>query len=90
MNDDTSITTAGRAEAVGLRRELGLFDTVAVVVGACVGVGIFFTPARVAALAGSVELALWAWVAGGWWDRIVTRLSDTIMAFPLFVLAMGI
>jgi peptide/nickel transport system permease protein len=27
---------------------------------------------------------------GGWWDRIVSRLSDTIMAFPLFVLAMGI
>lgn len=27
---------------------------------------------------------------GGWWDRIVGRLSDTIMAFPLFVLAMGI
>jgi len=27
---------------------------------------------------------------GGWWDRLVTRLSDTIMAFPLFVLAMGI
>lgn len=27
---------------------------------------------------------------GGWTDRIVGRLSDTIMAFPLFVLAMGI
>ena len=27
---------------------------------------------------------------GGWWDRIVGRLLDTIMAFPLFVLAMGI
>jgi peptide/nickel transport system permease protein len=27
---------------------------------------------------------------GGWWDRIVGRFSDTIMAFPLFVLAMGI
>ncbi|MBS0534736.1 MAG: ABC transporter permease [Proteobacteria bacterium] len=27
---------------------------------------------------------------GGWTDRIVSRLSDTIMAFPLFVLAMGI
>lgn len=26
----------------------------------------------------------------GWTDRIVGRLSDTIMAFPLFVLAMGI
>ena len=27
---------------------------------------------------------------GGWFDRIVGRISDTIMAFPLFVLAMGI
>ena len=27
---------------------------------------------------------------GGWTDGIVGRLSDTIMAFPLFVLAMGI
>jgi peptide/nickel transport system permease protein len=27
---------------------------------------------------------------GGWWDRIVGRLADTLMAFPLFVLAMGI
>ena len=27
---------------------------------------------------------------GGWWDRIILRLADTIMAFPLFVLAMGI
>lgn len=27
---------------------------------------------------------------GGWTERIVSRLVDTIMAFPLFVLAMGI
>ena len=27
---------------------------------------------------------------GGWTDRIVGRVMDTIMAFPLFVLAMGI
>ena len=27
---------------------------------------------------------------GGWSDRIVGRVADTIMAFPLFVLAMGI
>jgi peptide/nickel transport system permease protein len=27
---------------------------------------------------------------GGWWERIISRLADTIMAFPLFVLAMGI
>ncbi|HEV8094496.1 MAG TPA: ABC transporter permease [Burkholderiales bacterium] len=27
---------------------------------------------------------------GGWADRIIARIADTIMAFPLFVLAMGI
>jgi len=27
---------------------------------------------------------------GGWTDRVVSRVADTIMAFPLFVLAMGI
>ena len=27
---------------------------------------------------------------GGWADRVIGRISDTIMAFPLFVLAMGI
>lgn len=27
---------------------------------------------------------------GGWWDRIVSRIIDTIMAFPLFILAMGL
>ena len=27
---------------------------------------------------------------GGWTDRIVSRVADTVMAFPLFVLAMGI
>jgi peptide/nickel transport system permease protein len=27
---------------------------------------------------------------GGWVDRVVMRLADTIMAFPLFVLALGI
>ena len=27
---------------------------------------------------------------GGWTDRVVGRFTDTIMAFPLFVLAMGI
>jgi peptide/nickel transport system permease protein len=37
-----------------------------------------------------LPLGLAAGYFGGWWDRLVTRLSDTIMAFPLFVLAMGI
>ncbi|MEQ8320355.1 MAG: ABC transporter permease [Rhodospirillales bacterium] len=38
---------------------------------------------------GSVIGAL-AGFFGGWTDRVVGRLTDTIMAFPLFVLAMGI
>jgi len=37
-----------------------------------------------------LPLGLAAGFFGGWWDTLVTRLSDTIMAFPLFVLAMGI
>ncbi|MFZ4651212.1 MAG: ABC transporter permease [Rubrivivax sp.] len=37
-----------------------------------------------------LPLGLAAGYFGGWWDVAVTRLSDTIMAFPLFVLAMGI
>ncbi|MCA9696678.1 MAG: amino acid permease, partial [Myxococcales bacterium] len=48
-----------------LRRELGAFDATAVVIGAIIGVGIFFTPSRVAALAGSAELAMLTWVLGG-------------------------
>jgi len=35
-------------------------------------------------------LGAYAGFFGGWPDRIVGRLADTIMAFPLFVLAMGI
>lgn len=38
---------------------------------------------------GSVLGAL-AGFFGGWTDKLVGRLADTIMAFPLFVLAMGI
>ena len=35
-------------------------------------------------------LGLLAGFHGGWVDQIISRVSDTIMAFPLFVLAMGI
>lgn len=37
-----------------------------------------------------IALGLAAGFFGGWWDTIITRSADTIMAFPLFVLAMGI
>jgi peptide/nickel transport system permease protein len=41
-------------------------------------------------LAGGGLAGIAAGYFGGWTDRIVSRIADTIMAFPLFVLAMGI
>jgi peptide/nickel transport system permease protein len=37
-----------------------------------------------------IALGLAAGFFGGWWETVVMRGADTIMAFPLFVLAMGI
>jgi APA family basic amino acid/polyamine antiporter len=52
---------AGDGDSGGaLRRVLGPLDATAVVVGAIVGVGIFFTPGRVAGLAGDLALPVWA------------------------------
>jgi len=48
-----------------LRRVLGPLDATCVVVGAIIGVGIFFTPSQVARIAGSGEIALLAWTVGG-------------------------
>lgn len=48
-----------------MRRELGLADATAVVIGAIIGVGIFFTPTDVARLAGRADVALGVWALGG-------------------------
>lgn len=48
-----------------LRRILGPVDATCIVVGAIVGVGIFFTPSSVARLAESGGVALLAWTVGG-------------------------
>ena len=52
-------------DAPHLLKTLGPVDATCVVVGAIIGVGIFFTPSRVAALAGSANMALLAWAVGG-------------------------
>ena len=49
----------------GLKRVLGPIDTTCIVIGSIIGVGIFFSPSQVAAIAGSANLALLAWVVGG-------------------------
>jgi peptide/nickel transport system permease protein len=47
-----------------------------------------FSVALVFAMGGVAGIA--AGFFGGWIDQVVGRIADTIMAFPLFVLAMGI
>lgn len=47
------------------RRSLGSLHATAVVIGAIIGVGIFLTPGKVAAVAGSPGGALMLWVTGG-------------------------
>jgi APA family basic amino acid/polyamine antiporter len=54
-----------QANGEELTRVLGPVDATCVVVGAIIGVGIFFTPSRIAQLAGSGNLALLAWTIGG-------------------------
>lgn len=49
----------------GLKRVLGPIDATCIVVGAIIGVGIFFTPSQVAEIAGSGRVALLAWAVGG-------------------------
>ncbi|MDP6928968.1 MAG: amino acid permease [Planctomycetota bacterium] len=46
-------------------RQLGAFDIGCVVIGGIIGVGIFFTPSKVAAVVGSSTQALAAWSIGG-------------------------
>jgi basic amino acid/polyamine antiporter, APA family len=56
--------TLGRS-AAELPRVLGLWDATCVVIGAIIGVGIFFTPRDVANVTGGAGPSMLAWVVGG-------------------------
>jgi peptide/nickel transport system permease protein len=60
-----------------------------VMVSARIDLGIAVTAVIITLILGSALGAVAGWM-GGWTDRIISRLIDTIMAFPLFVLAVGI
>src|SRR5712691_2149021 len=60
-----------------------------IVVATRVDLGIAVTSVALAFAVG-ILLGISAGYFGGWTDRIIGRIVDTIMAFPLFVLAMGI
>ncbi|HET6349204.1 MAG TPA: amino acid permease, partial [Candidatus Krumholzibacteria bacterium] len=57
--------SAENASGDGLRRVMGPVSATSIVIGAIIGVGIFFTPTNVARIAGSTHLAMWTWAAGG-------------------------
>lgn len=52
-------------QSVKLKKELGLFDGVAIIVGVIVGAGIFVSPKGVLIEGGSIGLALIIWVFSG-------------------------
>ncbi len=47
------------------RQVLGPFSATCIVIGAIIGIGIFFTPQDVAEITGSERVALWTWTIGG-------------------------
>jgi peptide/nickel transport system permease protein len=60
-----------------------------VIVATQLDLGIAVLAVALSFLVGSI-LGTWAGYFGGWSDRIISRCIDTLMAFPLFVLAMGL
>ncbi|GAB4385984.1 MAG: ABC transporter permease [Elainellaceae cyanobacterium] len=60
-----------------------------VMVAARLDLGIAVLAVALSFLVGSVLGTLSGYL-GGWTDRIISRCIDTLMAFPLFVLAMGL
>ncbi|XP_022103391.1 putative L-type amino acid transporter 1-like protein MLAS [Acanthaster planci] len=57
--------SAGSADRVGLKRQIGLAGCIAFVVGTVIGSGIFISPKGVLQNTGSVGLSLMVWVACG-------------------------
>ncbi|MYA78741.1 MAG: amino acid permease, partial [Gemmatimonadetes bacterium] len=48
-----------------LRKSLGLFDGITILVGITIGAGIFSAPQIIAGFTGSFTPILWLWIAGG-------------------------
>src|SRR5437764_5072692 len=63
MNSSSSATVAERSS--GFIRELGVFDSVMIVIGTMIGSGIFIVPAEMSRILGSAGWLLVAWAVTG-------------------------
>jgi basic amino acid/polyamine antiporter, APA family len=63
--EDAAAIAGGAPASAGLRKELNLFDAIAVVVGTVIGSGIFLLPSFVAAQLHSLGAVLLVWLVGG-------------------------
>lgn len=61
--DDLEVTAAGRQPA--LKRALGVWSAVAIVIGTVIGSGIFLVPTKMISLVGSVHTLFLVWVVAG-------------------------
>ncbi|MDA7026166.1 amino acid permease [Bacillus sp. CLL-7-23] len=53
------------AEATGLKKEIGLFFALSLVIGTIIGSGVFMKPGSVLVYSGNAQIALFAWLLGG-------------------------
>ena len=60
-----------------------------ILVGARISLAAGFFSVAIGGIVGAV-LGLLAGYYGGWWDRIVMRISDVLLAFPGILLALGV
>lgn len=62
--------------SLGLKKSLGVFEAIAMVIGMVIGSGIFFKPSIVYQNAGSFGLGILAWIVGG----IITMAAGLTVA----------
>lgn len=67
FNDDetVSLNKSPNGSDVKLKKELGLLDGVAIIVGVIIGAGIFVSPKGVLLYSGSIGQALIVWILSG-------------------------
>lgn len=57
--------TSSSGNGVKMKKELGLLDGVAIIVGVIIGAGIFVSPKGVLLYSGSIGVALFVWIVSG-------------------------